>query len=456
MESHPIEKEVGIETYLTQVPGVGGKLRVNYKDFIVEEITVENTILESLTLNKENPAHDLDLTNLSNRYSTYHVVLEKVNLETFTAIQKLAIFLHLPHKNIGYAGLKDKRAVTVQQISISGANPQLLTQFQSSGIYLNRIRSGKPISLGDLNGNHFQIILRQLTESFDQTQKKIEQIKQQILDSYIPNYYGPQRFGALRPITHLIGRSLLRGDFEAAIKIYLTALFSPEEKETQEIRTVLRDSWPQADVIFPKKYYYENRIIHFLKENHENFKKLFKKIFPPRYFLLFIHAYQSYLFNKLLSARITHAHLPFDQAFEGDSVAILNEYSLPTQVIYEVNSKNISYLNNAIKKGKAVVMAPLFGYDFDYSRHPLADYIAELLKQENFNVDLFKSSSNPSLDFKVIYRPILFKPKDFTITSEGSPSSSQGTPLKFTFSITKGSYATILLREFMKTNPLNY
>ena len=162
------------------------------------------------------------------------------------------------------------------------------------------------------------------------------------------------------------------------------------------------------------------------------------------------------MFNKLLSSRITKAHFPIEQAFEGEYVAILDQYSLPTRVIYEVNSKNFENLNNAIKKGKAIVMFPLFGYDLDYSRHPFADSFAQLLEKENLDLSSFKSSSNIKLHLKVAYRPILFRPKKLTMTLEESSNGSQDIRIRLNFSINKGSYATILLREFMKTNPLNY
>ncbi|MFX1297004.1 MAG: tRNA pseudouridine(13) synthase TruD [Promethearchaeota archaeon] len=449
-----IENQVGIETYSTQIPGIGGKLRTKVKDFIVEEISPQGTIIKSLIVNQKHPKHNLNFKNLSKNYSTYNLVLEKYNLETFSAIRKIATFLRIPYKNIGYAGLKDKRAITTQQISISRINPQQLSDFKSKRIYLNRIQIGKPIKLGDLIGNHFNIVIRQINES--KIQQRINQIKEQILSSYIPNYYGHQRFGVIRPISHKVGRVLLYEDYETALKIYLTASFPQEKKEIQELRTALQDSWPHVEANFPNGYYYEKRIIQSLKENSSNFKKIFKTIFPFRYTLLFIHAYQSYLFNKLLSARLTKAKLPLNQAVEGDHVAILDQFSLPTHAIYEVNSKNLNSINKIISNGKGLLMFPLFGFDLDYSKNPLADIIAQLLEDENLKLILFKSHSNNKLHIKVIYRPISFRPKKLTITINEPSNTSEGIIIRFNFSINKGSYATVLLREFMKTTPLNY
>jgi tRNA pseudouridine13 synthase len=452
MEVHPIEKEIGIETYLTQSPGIGGKLRTNYEDFIVEEISSQGELINSLTIDQSNPINDLKIETLPLKSPTICLVLEKYNLETLTAILKIAKFLQISSRNIGFAGLKDKRAITVQQISITGIVPQLLLNFQSPGIYLNRIQPGKPIRLGNLNGNHFNITVRQINESFEQLQQKIEQIRMQIQDFAIPNYYGPQRFGALRPNSHKIGRLLLHEDFETATKSYLTDIFPQENKRIQEIRTNLLESWPHImceQSPFPKELIYENKIIENLKKTTFNYKKTLKNVFPFRYLLLFIHAFQSYLFNKLLNARIK-ANIPLDQALDGDPVAILDNFSLPTQVIYTASSHNITKLNEAISANKALVMAPIFGYSFDYSHHPLADYIERLIEEENIDLSLFQSALDQKLHIKVVYRPIVFKPKEFNVIVDESCI------VKFTFSLNRGSYATTLLREFMKTTPLNY
>jgi tRNA pseudouridine13 synthase len=459
MEVHPIEKEIGIETYSTQIPGIGGKLRARLEDFVVEEISSSGILLKSLTLNQVSPKHDLSIKNLPPACSTYNLVLEKYNIETFVAIKKLANFFKIPYQNIGFAGLKDKRAVTVQQISISGIRTEqfltLLNEVNNLGrIFLNRIQPGKHIKLGNLNGNHFNITLRKINSSSDQIQQKIEPIQQQILSSNTPNYYGPQRFGALRPISHRLGQVLLCENYEEALKIYLTATFPQENEQLQELRTRLRETWPKADAIFPREYFYENKIIQYLKE-YESYRTIFNKIFPFRYALLFAHAYQSYLFNKLLSARIK-AHLPVDQAVEGDYVALLDEYSLPTHAIYEVSSHNLTFLNNALLKNKAVILAPLFGFDLNYSKHPLANDIEEILQNENLDLSHFKSSLNSKLQLKVNYRSVTFKPKSLNIKILESTDDPTNPVINFDFSLNKGTYATLLLREFMKTNPLNY
>jgi tRNA pseudouridine13 synthase len=455
MQAHALEKAVGIETYLTNTPAVNGKLRTKIEDFLVEEISPDGTILRSLTYNQPQPTTHLDLTQIPpNRY-TYNLVLEKYNLETFASIQKLAAHLEVPYRNIGFAGLKDKRAVTTQRISISGADPQKLLNMPEFGFYFNRIQLGKPIKLGDLNGNHFNIIIRQMDGPFDLVQKCLGTLKEQILSISLPNFYGQQRFGAIRPISHKVGQVLLHGDYETALKIYLTESLQQEPEKINDIRARIQDSWPLFEEIFPTKYYYENKIIHNLKKFFPNHKKTFKKVFPFRYELLFIHAYQSYLFNRMLSHRLKN-QLPLEHALEGDWVALLDTYSLPTRATYKATSHNLNSLNNAIDHSKAVVLFPLFGFDLDYSNHPQADYISGLIEKEAIELSLFKFPTNPKLNFKTVYRPIAFKPKNFEFALIETNHHAEDFYIQLKFSINKGCYATVVLREFMKTTPLNY
>ena len=271
MDSPPIEKEMGLETYFTQVPGIGGRLRTKIEDFIVEEIGFDGKIIELLQ------KHDLEFTKLPPDLYTYNLVLEKYNLETFYAIKSLAAQLQIPYRNIGFAGLKDKRALTSQLISISGADLKRLQDIWNNNICLNRIQPGKVIKLGFLNGNHFQIKIRQCDGSYDEIKTKIEHIERIILSSDLPNYYGHQRFGVLRPISHELGRVLLNNDFESAVKIYLTSFFPQENEAIQDIRKSIKESWPRITSNFPKGFFYENSLIKNLIEIDSNFKKIFKK-----------------------------------------------------------------------------------------------------------------------------------------------------------------------------------
>jgi len=131
--------------------------------------------------------------------------LKKENLNTSEAVELIAKRLNLPLKNFGFAGNKDKKAVTTQYCSVFGANAKRLEGINLKNIGVEVIGSGKkPISLGDLKGNKFKIHV------------KADKIKE---SDFFINYFGEQRFG-VNCNNHLIGKDLLKKDFKHACKMF--------------------------------------------------------------------------------------------------------------------------------------------------------------------------------------------------------------------------------------------
>ncbi|MFC1691796.1 tRNA pseudouridine(13) synthase TruD [Nanoarchaeota archaeon] len=176
-----------------------------------------------------------------------YYLLKKKDTNHFDVISKLAKFLHIPEKHIGYAGIKDRTAVTQQYISIKITDEKKIDNFSLENAELEFIGKGKePISLGELEGNEFEIIVRNL----DQEPKE--------KNNYI-NYFGEQRFSKKNVE---IGRALIKKDFKTAAELL---------------------DYRQAEV--------------FLKNNPDNFLGAFQKL-PKKLIMLFLHAYQSFIWNK--------------------------------------------------------------------------------------------------------------------------------------------------------------
>jgi len=131
----------------------------------------------------------------------WQFIMEKKSITTFEALKKLSDKSGIPLKKFGYAGLKDKNAITKQWVSVIG-NIMKLKKLRLKDIKLSCFRKGRRIRLGNLKGNNFEIRITQIKD-MDKLERKINHIKQ------IPNYYGPQRFGA-KFKNQLIGKSLLK------------------------------------------------------------------------------------------------------------------------------------------------------------------------------------------------------------------------------------------------------
>ncbi|CAA6826539.1 MAG: tRNA pseudouridine 13 synthase (EC [uncultured Sulfurovum sp.] len=120
--------------------------------------------------------------------------IKKSDMSTFKLITVIAKASKLEQRDIGYAGLKDKNATTIQYISIPKQYERdVLKNLTTEKIeILEKFYSKFPIKVGQLKGNNFSIVLHKVTED---TKKAIEKVAKNMIENGIPNYYGYQRFG---------------------------------------------------------------------------------------------------------------------------------------------------------------------------------------------------------------------------------------------------------------------
>uniref|UniRef100_A0A8K9XGS9 Pseudouridylate synthase PUS7L n=1 Tax=Oncorhynchus mykiss TaxID=8022 RepID=A0A8K9XGS9_ONCMY len=162
--------------------------------------------------------------------------LRKENLETLEAISYMAAVLGVLPSDFTYAGIKDKRAVTYQSMVVKKISPQRLrekaSEFEKRGVVLSSVRSvSEPLHLGRLQGNHFDLVVRDLRshqghgtlmELDSRVQEAVENVK---VKGFV-NYYGPQRFGTGQSVqSDRIGLALLKEEMVAAVRLF----FTPEE-----------------------------------------------------------------------------------------------------------------------------------------------------------------------------------------------------------------------------------
>ncbi|KAH8653448.1 pseudouridine synthase [Xylariales sp. PMI_506] len=164
-----------------------------------------------------------------------HFSLYKENKDTMEAISHMARMLKMTPNMFGTAGTKDRRAVTVQRVSIRSRDPRRITHINDkiTGVKIGDFEfSNKNIFLGSHNGNEFNIVLKDCvfqgteTESFN---RRME-IAQSTIDSALAtihkggfiNYFGTQRFGTFEVGTHILGLKILKGDFKGAVQDLLS------------------------------------------------------------------------------------------------------------------------------------------------------------------------------------------------------------------------------------------
>ncbi len=137
---------------------------------------------------------EIPLFNSSDRGSNLILKIRKSNMSTFKLISVIAKATKLEYKDIGYAGLKDKSATTIQYISIPRRyEREVITNLTTEKIKILEKRYSKtPIKIGQLKGNRFAIILHKVSADANRRIREVSEIMQ---SRGIPNYYGYQRFG---------------------------------------------------------------------------------------------------------------------------------------------------------------------------------------------------------------------------------------------------------------------
>ena len=137
--------------------------------------------------------------------------------ETNLLLRELSGRLHISKKRINFAGTKDKRAKTTQIMSFYNIPVEKIKEIKIKDVEIKNIyQSDKPVKLGNLNGNYFEIIIRNINQQIKP--EKVTEIFSVIQNNGgFPNFFGIQRFGIIRPITHIVGKYIVQGDFEKAV-----------------------------------------------------------------------------------------------------------------------------------------------------------------------------------------------------------------------------------------------
>ncbi|RLE65834.1 MAG: tRNA pseudouridine(13) synthase TruD [Thermoprotei archaeon] len=442
-----LDKLLGLEVYISSTDGIGGTIKSSHEDFIVEEISEEGMLCSI--------SSELDVVEGSGNYTWF--VLVKRGLDTLAAIRKIARYFKISSKRFSAAGLKDARALTAQLVCVEGVSPEELLSFNDeSGKVKILVAFKRPYKLmpGMLYGNSFKITIRNICLAACEIEKRIYRILNEIVEAGgVPAYYGYQRFGTIRPITHIVGRYVVRKEFEKAILTLLTEIFPHESERAKEARKYLKDTmdFKGALELFPKTLHHERAILYYLIKHPNDFFGAFRAL-PLTIRRLFIGAFQAYLFNRVLSERIK-SELPISKAVAGDIVAVLSRrgYSVRVKGVFRANASNVEKLNEFIKRGVAVLALNVFGYDTVLCDGMPGEIERKVLRREGVSIKDFRIKHMPEISSRGTLRIAAFHPENFKISEIGSDEFFKNkSKVSLEFVLKKGLYATVFLREIMK------
>lgn len=389
---------------LSKSPGINGEIKFSPESFIVEEITPEGEILEK----------DRFYEKQGEEGSHCHFILQKRDWSTADAIRTIAKKLRAGPKRFSYAGNKDKTAITTQMASAFKVPPSDILAVKIKDISINGAWEAKDkVPMGALLGNRFTIGWK----GGEDPKEKVHAVHEE-LDGKFPNYFGPQRFGSTRRNTHIVGELLLRRRFRDAAFAFLAEPGGELHEGARTARAELKETgnFQQALNAFPKHLRLERTMLYWLSKSPSDYIGAFRKL-PRPVLLLFIHAFQSYLFNEMLSARVKEGPISPE---EGETRCGSSPIGFP----------------NPSTEGDEWILGRIIGYETTPNPREKA-----LLEKHEIETSDFKLREIPELSSKGTARTLLAPYINF--------SFSENT---FRFSLPAGSYATSLIREFLKVD----
>ena len=457
-----LASKIGLVGYSTHGSGIGGILKARVQDFRVEEISTKITL------------------DPKGRFTAASITL--TNWETNRFVTKLAAACGISRNRIFFAGTKDKRAVT-RQIFIIDAPQKKVASVDLPDVEIEILgRTHQKIGFGNHKGNRFTIIARgcchadgspmTAVEAIDRIAEIEADMSKEIGTNLFPNWIGPQRFGSGRPVTPVVGEHVIRDEWKEAVMTYIS-MEGEEREDVSEFRKHVRENGitEESLEIIPHWLGFEREMIGHLLSNPEDWIGAFRKL-PKNLQLMTVHSLQSVVFNRTIKKRID-SNIPLSKPIIGDLVGRIDENGqLETTSFTGVTERTLNRINRNCEMGRLVVTGHLPGSSSTKPTDEPGKIEYSVLKEMELGDENWMVKGISRLSTKGTRRPLVTGFSEFQYESvpiagdetmgtewrngvkEGELWHPEGACIRFRFTLPSGSYATTLLREFMRC-PLN-
>ena len=393
--------------WLTEdLPGIGGIYKQTAEDFQVNEIP---------------------LYPCSGNGEHLYLWIEKSGITTRNLLSQLARGLKINERDLGYAGLKDARALTRQMISVPFEKRDQIEKLKLNNAKILQInRHSNKLRLGHLSGNHFTITLHDtVAEALPRAKHILEMLQQR----GVPNLFGEQRYGILGNSAQL-GRLLLQKKFPEFCREYLGNPLLIHNQEWKKAAECYRQGRTQEALDnLPGGMDDERRLLQTLLRRKSHQTAVFS--LPKNLLRLFLSATQSQFFDQLLLQRLPN----LDQLMDGDIA------------VKHINGACFKVEHAAIEQPRAndfeiSPSAPLFGSKVMFAAGNPGKAEMRLLEEAELTPESWKLGGGLTMTGE---RRALRVPLDrVEILNHGESF------ITLSFSLPKGSYATSVLRELIK------
>ena len=401
-----IDSCAGIECYCTSFAGTGGSIKQGSEGFMVSELVNESLDI-SLSYNE------------NYRYPLY--ILEKRDIDSNHALFEIERELHMRFRVMG---IKDAKAVTTQYAGMERVmrNPPAELKSRHTRLTLKGFTK-HPLQKKFLAGNKFEI--------------RIYNVRSSDLSGFVPhigkvgNFYGLQRFGSERLVTHLIGREIVKRNFIQAVELLLCHTTEFDTQMSREIRNKCVDpsNYRQVLKMLPRGMDIERQVLSALVAGRDTIAAL--RAVPITIRRLFVQAYQAYIFNRCLSRAVMEG----EDLLQPQTEDLCFEMEGPATF-----GRIIKY--NPSSKTKLVPAIRMAGYTFQPGKGRFENITRAIMQEEEeVSAKDFYIKEMQELSHQGGFRQAPLWCTDFRYERD---------PLTVSFKLPKGSYATTLLREIIK------
>ena len=406
-----LDRELGMDAYASEAPPCRALVRSSRDDFRVDEVV---------------SLEDLSTEAKAGLYPVYRV--EKRSIDTMHMEGELSAALG---SRVSYGGLKDKKAVTSQYVSASSLKSEapgtvIRPDFDARLVgYLPT-----PITRGSVLGNRFSIILREccpkvsesISVAFDLARRRM-----------VPNFFGYQRFGTSGIGTHRIGRAMVKRRFDDAVELMLLRPRESDDEGTKAAREAMAkgDFQGGARLLSPGQDL-ERKVALRLARDPEDSIAAMRGV-PVKMRRLYVQAYQSYIFNRAVSNAVAGG-LDISAAKQGDNWGEVGPGGTPDPKVRGARET---------PEDGAIPMVQLAGYAYrDYGSRFDA-LTSRVMGEEEVSARDFYIKEMQEVSAEGGFRPAHLLAADLAFETVGEDAS-------LSFTLSKGQYATVLLREIIK------
>ncbi len=405
------ERALGMEAYASECPPCHGVAKSSDEDFMVEEaVDVQGVTPEPL------PGY----------FPLFRV--EKRSIDTLHLEKELTMALG---SKVTFGGLKDKRALAVQYVTATGRSPRRVSSLEGRNFRATLVGYvPKPMSRGSVLGNRFRVTLRQCCSTVESNVSEVLGLAERRL---LPNFFGHQRFGGPGARTSDIGKAIVLEDFEEAVRVMLCEPRENDDEGAAAARAALSEGrYEEGMRLLPERQDTERLVARSLAKDPSDHVRALRHV-PLKLRRLFVHAYQSLVFNRTLSLAMGRG-MDISRYEPGDNWCELMENGLTLSLVHGVREPAPS---------RAEPMVQIAGFAYRNYGSRFDPLVTESLAVDGISPSDFYVKGMQEVSAEGGFRvPHLLVADSASEFKEGSAILD--------FSLARGQYATVLLREILK------